>query len=59
MYICCFLAAKKANSRKSNVVKEIEKIKEQRDQRRAAARVQHDTGIDKSHPNWQFIEMIE
>lgn len=48
------------NSRKSNVVKEIEKIQEQREQRRAAAaQPQSYSGIDKSHPHWQFLDMIE
>ena len=54
------LLAKKVNSRKSNVVKEIEKIQEQREQRRAAAaQPQSHSGVDKSHPHWQFLDMIE
>lgn len=59
----CFphLVAKKVNSRKSNVVKEIEKIQEQRVQRRAAAsnNAAAYSGVDKSHPHWQFLDMIE
>ncbi|KAF6018670.1 KIF2A [Bugula neritina] len=53
-------AGRKANPRKSNVVKEIEKIQEQREQRRAAAsKPQSHAGVDKSHPHWQFLDMIE
>ena len=52
--------AKKGNARKSNVVKEIEKIQEQREQRRAAANnVASYSTIDKTHPHWQFLDMIE
>ncbi|XP_067937927.1 kinesin-like protein KIF2A [Watersipora subatra] len=55
------IPAKKVNSRKSNVVKEIEKIQEQRVQRRAAAsnNAAAYSGVDKSHPHWQFLDMIE
>ncbi|XP_025108991.1 kinesin-like protein KIF2A isoform X2 [Pomacea canaliculata] len=48
--------------RKSNVVKEIEKIKQKRDERRAvhqAIREQAESEYDTSDPNWEFKAMIK
>ncbi|XP_076441077.1 kinesin-like protein KIF2A [Babylonia areolata] len=48
--------------RKSNVVKEIEKIKQKRDERRAvqqALREQYESQYDTSDPNWEFKAMIQ
>ena len=48
--------------RKSNVVKEIEKIKQKRDERRAvqqAIREQVEQEYDTSDPNWEFKAMIK
>ncbi|KAK7100504.1 kinesin-like protein KIF2A isoform X3 [Littorina saxatilis] len=47
--------------RKSNVVKEIEKIKQKREERRAnqiAIREQFESEYDTSDPNWEFKAMI-
>ena len=51
-----------AAKRKSNCVKEVERIKQQRDARRAAQqaiREQFETEYDTSDPNWEFIRMIK
>ena len=51
-----------AARRKSNCVKEVERIKKEREERRAqqiAKREQHDKVYDTSQPNWQFAAMIE
>ena len=48
--------------RKSNVVKEIEKIKIKRDERRAvqlAMREKVESYYDTSDPNWEFKAMIK
>lgn len=47
--------------RKSNCVKEVEKIKQRRDERRAHQMVikeQYDQEYDMNDPNWEFIKMI-
>ena len=48
--------------RKSNCVKEVEKIEERRRARRAAQesiREREDVEVDKSVPNWEFLRMIK
>ena len=49
-----------ANRRKSNVVKEIEKIKQNRDQRRAKQEEKRQklSEVDTSVPAWEFSNMI-
>lgn len=47
--------------RKSNCVKEVERIKQQREARRAAqqaVREQQEEQYDTSFPNWEFLAMI-
>jgi len=55
----CFSAGKKPPVQKSAVVMEIDKIKEGREKRRQAAAEAQAKVIDKSHPNWKLIDMIE
>ncbi|CAG5118156.1 unnamed protein product, partial [Candidula unifasciata] len=48
--------------RKSNCVKEVEKIKQKRDDRRAAhmaIKEQYESHFDTSDPNWEFLAMIK
>lgn len=48
--------------RKSNCVKEVEKIKQRREERRAAQvaiREVNETEYDTSQPNWEFGAMIK
>ena len=50
-----------AARRKSNCVKEVERIKQRREERRAAQqaiREQQETEIDTDTPNWEFALMI-
>ena len=50
-----------AGRRKSNCVKEVERIKARREERRAAQqaiREQIEQDYDTSHPQWAFIAMI-
>ncbi|XP_076341314.1 kinesin-like protein KIF2A isoform X1 [Tachypleus tridentatus] len=52
-----------ASRRRSNVVKEVDKIKKQREERRARQAEQkaekyESMGQDRTHPNWEFIRMI-
>ena len=59
-YICDFFVA--SARRKSNCVKEVERIKQRREVRRAAhqaIREQHETVYDTSRPNWEFESMIQ
>ncbi|KAK0052169.1 kinesin-like protein KIF2A, partial [Biomphalaria pfeifferi] len=51
-----------AARRKSNCVKEVEKIKQKRDDRRAAhlaIKEQYESHFDTSDPNWEFLAMIK
>lgn len=51
-----------ADRRKSNCVKEVEKIEQRRKDRRkeqAAIREQQEVEYDTSDPNWQFSAMIK
>lgn len=48
--------------RKSNCVKEVEKIKQKREDRRAAhlaIKEQYESHFDTSDPNWEFLAMIK
>lgn len=57
-----FFSPVAGSRRKSNVVKEIEKIKQKRDERRAvhqAIREQAESEYDTSDPNWEFKAMIK
>jgi len=50
-----------AARRKSNCVKEVEKIKQKREDRRAALQAikdQYENQFDTSDPNWEFLAMI-
>lgn len=50
-----------AGRRKSNCVKEVERIKQRREERRAhqqAVRELQDTEFDTTDPNWEFLSMI-
>lgn len=53
-----------ANRRKSNVVKEVDKIKKQREERRAKQEAQKQTkaeliqAVEPGNPNWEFLGMI-
>ena len=58
----CFVCAAAGSRRKSTVVKEIEKIKQKREERRAvqqAIREQFESEYDTSDPNWEFKAMIK
>ncbi|XP_059162531.1 kinesin-like protein KIF2A isoform X2 [Physella acuta] len=51
-----------AARRKSNCVKEVEKIKQKREDRRAAhlaIKEQYESHFDTSDPNWEFLAMIK
>ncbi|KAG9508465.1 Kinesin-like protein KIF2A, partial [Fragariocoptes setiger] len=53
-----------ANRRKSNVVKEVDKIKKQREERRAKQEAQKQekqelmSNVEPGNPNWEFLGMI-
>ncbi|XP_065905718.1 kinesin-like protein KIF2A [Dysidea avara] len=52
---------KAPDRRKSNCVKEVERLKKNRDDRRAKAaeNLQQRLGdVDRGHPNWEFLKMI-
>ena len=54
-------AAAAAARRKSNCVKEVEKIKMRREERRAmqqAIKEQIEEEVDRTRPNWEFEMMI-
>ena len=56
------MCAAAGSRRKSTVVKEIEKIKQKREERRAvqqAIREQFESEYDTSDPNWEFKAMIK
>lgn len=51
-----------SDRRKSNCVKEVEKIKVKREQRRAqidAIKEHREEKFDMSDPNWEFLAMIK
>ena len=51
-----------AARRKSNCVKEVEKIQQKRDERRAkhlAIKEQNEQQFDTADPNWEFQAMIK
>ena len=57
-----FIFRLQAARRKSNCVKEVEKIKQKREDRRAAHQAfkeQYETQFDTSDPNWEFLAMIQ
>ena len=56
-------AAQGVNRRRSNVVKEVERLKENREKRRAQqAQILEDQEVlrnkDPGNPNWEFLQMI-
>ena len=59
--LCSAVDSLAAARRKSNCVKEVERIKQRREERRAmqhAIREQQETEIDTDTPNWEFALMI-
>ena len=46
------------NRRRSGVVKEVDRMKENREKRRARQAKVLEEKIDYGHPNWQFLQMI-
>lgn len=55
------ISSKPTERRKSNCVREVEKLKKNRDDRRAKAAEhlqQRFEDVDRSHPHWEFLKMI-